>query len=409
MRAFLARPFVWRILAFTLVYGAAVAGLSAGVGVSERDLSGAGILERAYYGLGLFVLGGLDIGTPIGGPASARVLLWTAYFAAPIITAFAIVETALRLFGPLALRVRPLSGHVVLGGAGRLTLLYVRKLRRTDRRRSVVVVERSRDRPFVGELRDVHRAVIVRGDITTNKVLRDLRLERAHRVLLFTGDDFANLDAAAKILRRVPAIAGRMVVHVSDLGFIRETSDSSVARGSEIFNGHEFAAKHLVQEHLVGRFRSTSYRDPVVLAGFGRFGRTVLDQLQRYAPGKFGPVVILDHDATKNARIFDDEPGFSDDYERNVIDGDVLDPDVWARIRDAIDVERNDPVIILGSGRDGTNLQAALAVCRTHPGAFVIVRSFRTSPFTEEVAREAGAHPVNLGELIQSGMPDWWF
>ncbi|HUF75619.1 MAG TPA: hypothetical protein VMM35_05040, partial [Longimicrobiales bacterium] len=131
------RPLVWRVLAFVVVFLVAVVGFSMGVGVSERDLSGAGLAERAYYALGLFVLGGLDIGTPEGGPLAGRALLWAAYFGAPIITVSALVETAIRLIGPLALRVRPLSGHVVIGGAGRLALLYVRKLREQDRRRPI--------------------------------------------------------------------------------------------------------------------------------------------------------------------------------------------------------------------------------------------------------------------------------
>lgn len=408
-RRFLSRPFVWRILLFGAAYLMAIAGLWGGVGVTERDLSDAGLAEKAYYALGLFVLGGLDIGTPTGGPPIERALLWTAYFAAPIITAFAIFETALRLFGPYALRFRPLSGHVVLAGGGRITQLYVRKLRRRHPRRTVVVVERAAETPYLRELRDQHRALVVQGDITSDRLLNELRLDRAHRVVLLTGDDFSNLDAAAKILRLAPELSRRIVVHVSDLGFMRETAGSSVARGCEIFNGHEFAAKHLVQEHLLARFRSTPGRDPVILAGFGRFGRTVLDQLQQHAAGKFGPVVVVDHDASRNARIFEDQPGFSRDYEHAVIDGDVLDPVVWMRVRGAVSQGKSDPVVVVGSGSDGTNLQAALAVRRQHPDAFVVLRTFRSSPFTEEIAQEAGAHPFNLGALIQSGMPAEWF
>lgn len=405
----LRRPFVWRGLAFAAVYLAAVTGLLVGVGVSERDLTGAGIAERAYYALGLFVLGGLDIGTPVGGPQAGRVLLWSAYFVAPVITASALLEAAVRLIGPLALRVRPLAGHVVLAGAGRLTLLYVRKLRRHDTRRTIVVVERDAGHPSLTELRELHRAVIVRGDIASDAVLAGLRLEHAHRVLLLTGDDFANLDAAAKILRLASDLAGHIVVHVSDLGFMRQTAGSSVARDCEIFNGHEFAATNLVQEHLVGRFHKTPYRDLVVLAGFGRFGQTVLHQLQEHALGNFGHVVILDENATRNARGFEDEPGFAEDYQRAIIDGDLLDPEIWRRIGDVVRADGHDPVIILGSGNDGTNLHVALAVRKQHPGSFVIVRSFRSSPFTAEVAQEAGAHAFNLAELIEGGMPAAWF
>jgi Trk K+ transport system NAD-binding subunit len=261
----------------------------------------------------------------------------------------------------------------------------------------------------LAELRDVHRAVIVTGDVTSDPVLRGLRLDRAHRVILLTGDDFANLDAASKILGLAPGLAGRIVVHVSDLGFMRETADSSVGRGCEIFNGHEFAAMHLVQEHLLGRFRDTPFRDLVVLAGFGRFGQTVLHQLQKHTPGSFGHVVIIDEHGSRNARTFAEQPGFAPDYEHVVLDGDVLDPEIWRRIGEVVRAVGHDPVIVLGSGNDGTNLHAALFACRQHPDAYVIVRSFRASPFTAEIAREAGVHAFSLAELIDSGMPDRWF
>ena len=405
----LLRALVWRGSAFLVVYLAAIVGMAMGAGASERDIVGAGLAEKAYYALGLFVLGGLDIGTPVGGPTAARGLLWIAYFLAPIITASAIVEAVVRLVDPMTLRVRRFSDHVILGGAGRLTLLYVRKLRAGDRKRRIVVVEREATHPRFPELRDVHGAVIVRGDVASDEVLRRIRVERAHRVLLLTGDNFSNLDAAAKILGRAKRMAGRVVVHVSDLGLIRQTAGSSVARHCDIFNGHEFAAVHLVQEHLLERFHGTPGRDPVVLAGFGRFGQTVLDQLQKHAAGKFGPVIVLDQRAHDHARAFEAGPGFADDYQRAVINGDLLNPDIWTRIDDVLRSTANDPVVIVGSGDDGTNLRAALAVRSSHPGAYVIVRNLRSSPFTDEIVQEAGAQSFNLGELIQSGMPARWF
>lgn len=403
------RPLAWRLFAFAIVYLIAVVGFAMGVGVSERDLADAGLAERAYYALGLFVLGGLDIGTPEGGPLVGRAFLWAAYFVAPVITVSALVETAVRLVRPFALRIGAMSDHVVMGGAGRLTLLYVRKLRERDPRRTVVVVEHNPSHPFLGELRDQYRALIVTGDVASDAVLRGLRLERAHRVVLLTGDDFSNLDAAAKILRLAPKLAGRIVAHVSDRGFMRETAGSSVARDCEIFNGHEFAAIHLVQEHLVTRFRSTPHRDLLVLAGFGRFGQTVLHQLQQHAPGSVGHVVIIDAQASRYARAFEEHPGFSGAYVREVIDGDLRDADIWDRIGEVVDAHGHEPVVVLGSGDDGTNLNAALRVRRQHPGAYAIVRSYRPSPFTAEVAEEAGAHAFNLAELIESGMPERWF
>ena len=397
------------MLAFAIVYALAVLAMSAGVGVSQRELSESAVLQRAYYALGLFVLGGLDLGTPVGGPPLARAILWGTYFVAPLITVSALVEAALRLIWPLALRARRLSGHVILGGAGRLTLIYVRKLRERDPKRPIVVVDQDASHPFIAELRDVHHAIVVTGDVARTETLRELRLDSAHRVVLLTGDDFANLDAAAKVLRLAPSMAGRIVVHVSDLRVVRETKGSSIARACEIFNGHEFAAINLVQEHLMARFESTPYRDLIVLAGFGRFGQTVLHQLQKHALGSFGRVVIIDENASSHVVAFEEEPGFSEDYDRLLIEGNLKDPAIWLRIGRIVEAHGDAPVVILGSGDDGTNLHAALRVRRQHPDAYVITRTFRSSPFTEEVTKEAGAQAFNLAGLIGSGMPERWF
>ena len=403
------RPFVWRGLAFMVVFLVALVGLSSGVDLTQRSVIGLGLLERAYYALGLFVLGGLDLGTPTGGPAIGRAAVWVAYFLAPVITASALLEAAVRLIGPLAIRIRPLTDHTVLAGAGRLSMLYVRRLRERDRRRTVVIVERDPAHPRIAELRAMPRVHVVTGNIKSDSVLRSVRVSRAHRVALLTGDDFANLDAAAKILKRAPQLSGRIVLHVADLGFLRQTVGSSVARECEIFNGHEFAATYLVREHLLARFQATPERDLVVLAGFGRFGQTVLHQLQRVAAGSFGRVLIIDSYGKRHERSFEANPGFSDDYDRTVLDGDLLDPGVWRHIGELVAEDGREPVVIVGSGEDSTNLHVALAVRKRYPDAYVIARSFEASPFTAEVADEACVHAFNLAALIGQGMPDEWF
>jgi hypothetical protein len=46
------------------------------VSLSEcPDVQSADILTKAYYSLGLFVMGGLDLGTPIDGPLFTRLML----------------------------------------------------------------------------------------------------------------------------------------------------------------------------------------------------------------------------------------------------------------------------------------------------------------------------------------------
>jgi len=404
-----AGPVLWRVAAFLAVFLSGLVGMLLGVDVSERDLAGSGIATKAYYAMGLFVVGGLDLGVPEGGPLIGRSMLWASYFLAPLITVSALVEAALRIIAPLGLRTWRLRDHVIVAGAGRLSLLYIERLRARDRKRDIVVVERNPAHPLIGELRRAHRIVFIIGDITHDEVIESLQVDRARQVMLLTGDDFANLDAAAKILERAPDLKHHIVAHVSNLAFMKSVADSSVAGVCDTFNGHEFAAVHLVKDQLLTRFESTPHKDLVVLAGFGRFGRTVLHQLQLHASGSFGDVVIVDIDATKGARHFEEQPGFAEGYERAIIDGDILDPLVRQQIEAVIDRHGHDPVIVVGSGDDGTNLHAALTFEKRYPGAYIIARSFRPSSFTTEVAREAGFLPFNLAELIAEGMPEAWF
>jgi len=135
----------------------------------------------------------------------------------------------------------------------------------------------------------------------------------------------------------------------------------------------------------------------------------VLNQLQQHARGRFGRVIIIDEVATRNAHLFDHQVGFTDDYQRVILDGDLLDAAIWSQVGDIVEMDGHEPVVILGSGRDGTNLHASLLVRRQHPAAYVIVRSFMESPFTGEIAREAGVHTFSLAGLIEDGMPEAWF
>lgn len=409
LSGFRARPFLWRSGAFLGVFLSGFVGMLLGVEVSERELAGSGVATKAYYALGLFVVGGLDLGVPEGGPLIGRVMLWASYFLAPLITVSALIEATLRIIAPLGLNTWRLDDHVIVGGAGRLSLVYIERLRARDKKRDIVVVERNPAHPLITELRHAHGATVVLGDITSDEVLEGLRVDRARKAMLLTGDDFTNLDAAAKILERAPHLKHQIVAHVSNLAFMKSVADSGVARVCETFNGHEFAAVHLVKDQLLARFHSTAHADLVLIAGFGRFGRTVLNQLQLHASGSFATVLIVDLHATKGAREFEEEPGFAEGYEHSIIDGDILDPLVRQQLGELIELHGHQPVIIVGSGDDGTNLHAALTLEKEYPGAYIIMRNFRRSSFTAEVAREAGFLPFNLAELIAAGMPEEWF
>ncbi|MBT6278273.1 MAG: hypothetical protein HOI95_29570 [Chromatiales bacterium] len=390
----------WRAIILLVVIAAGLLAFQAGVDVSERPgTANAHFLTQLYYTLGLFVLAGLDLGVPQGGPEWAQSCLWFAYFAAPAITTSAIVETALRIMSPHALR-RGLRGHVIIGGCGRLAMLYMRKLREHDKRRPIVVVERHLDNPNLRAAQEIYGARIVHGDLTSATLLDSLRLERAHRVALFTGDDHVNLDSASRIAALAPHLADRTVAHVADLRFLRVIESRKILSRAYKFNSYRTAADHLVETLLVPHFQSTDNRDTVVLAGFGRFGQTVLHELQNAALGQFGKVIIVDMNADSLVNVFAEQIGFDASYVYEHMNEDIHEPRTWHHVDSIANTPREELVFVLGGGVDSLNIRTALWLADKMSGAMVVARCFRSSDFTADISREGQFHIVSTAELL---------
>jgi Trk K+ transport system NAD-binding subunit len=368
----------------------------------------ADFLTRAYYTIGLFVLGGLDLGVPQGGSSVGRAMLWTSYFMAPAITASAVIEGVLRAIGPRNWALRTMRHHIVIGGCGKLTMQYLRRLRENFPHKPVVIVDARSDGAHIEEAQDVYGATVVIGDIASKAQLRALRLEHADRAMLLTGDDFANLDAAATILGYAPHLAENIVAHVADLHFMRVLDKTQLSDQVQVFNTHEIAASHLVNTRLLQHFHRTEPLDTVVIAGFGRFGQTVLDRLQTHADGKFDRVVLIDVDCQRRTLLFEEQVGFGDGYSVECADGDLRDPDLWRRLDADCRFQDGEPAFVIGSGDSGTNMHTALWLQSKYPNAYVISRSFRRSRFAEEVSKEGGFEVFSVAELVVQSFPDSW-
>ena len=396
----------WRVLVLVVVVAMGVTGLSAGVELSERPgVPASGLPAKVYYTLGLFVFGGLDLGVPRGGPLWGRVLLWCAYFAAPAITTSALLEGVLLMVRPYAWRWRWLRGHLIIGGCGRLTFLYLERLRESDPRLPVLVVERSTENPQVQVMSERPRTQVLYGDISSEAVLSALKVKRAKSVVLLTGDDYANLDAASRICRIKPELAAKTLVHVSDIRLLRVIEQTNILRGVRKFNSYRTAARHLVEAKLMPHFRLTEDTpDTVVLAGFGRFGQTVLDELQQLAAGLFDTVVIIDLAAEQLAMVFAEQVGFDDDYRREVVEADLQHPGTWQQVQELIGTARTQPVFALGCGYDGVNIRTALWLSSKFPDARIFARCFDQSSFTEQISREGGFEIVSTAELLLASM-----
>ena len=396
------------IMALAL-FACALVGFSLGVSLSERpDVVNSGLLTKAYYSLGLFVVGGLDIGTPVGGPLLGRVLLWIAYFGAPILTASAVIETLARVLSPGRWQFRRLSNHVVVMGGGGLTDSYLRVLRKHFPRKRAVVVQKRIEFVRRQELEQTYNVTVVIGDITHDFMLKALRLAYASKVVLLGERDFHAYEAASKMLAQFPHLANNLVMRCQSLRFMRTMDQTELASRLVVFNAYHLAAEGLVREQLVIHFRKTQAPDAVVLAGFGLFGQSVLEELQSHAEELLSVVALIDKDAHRRVAVAEEQQKIGGAYRKQIFQGDIAHPEIWRRLEAEIDLGAAQPTVIFGTGSIEDNLRTALWLKRRHPNAHVFARTDDASSLALEVGAERGINYFSLKQLIEDNMPLEW-
>lgn len=387
----------------------AIVSFEMGVGVSERpEVAQSTLLEKAYYSLGLFVVGGMDLGTPEGGPLAGRVLLWMAYFGAPILAASTVISALLKALNPQGWFLRRLRNHVIVVGEGDIAISTIRTIRRHNRKIPIVIISNSNDQVLLDELRQNYGAIVVSGNITHEFFLDQLHVGEASKIFLLEQNSLRNYEAAAALLDKLPMIGEKIVIHCANLRFMRSMANSPVAQRCEIFNTYHLAASGLVRSYMLQQFRETKSKDVVVLAGFGRFGQTILEELQRSALGELETVAIVDIDAHRRVLVADEQMKFSGLYRRELFEGDIAHPEVWERLDKAIDIGGDNTVFVLGTGREDENLRLGLWLRQKYPGAMVVTRTSQESLFASEMGQDQNIVNVSITELVENHLPASW-
>jgi voltage-gated potassium channel Kch len=378
------------------------------VGVTDRPgVPSANLLVQLYYASGLFLLGGMDLGTPIDGAPGARVLLWAAYIIAPLITTTAVVEGALWLAGSGLFHRLGLRGHVVVVGLGNLGTSFVAALHELQADRLVVGVDRKVDTARAAHLRRRYGIRAFAGDAYVRGALDSLALDRAHAVALLTDDDLLNLEVAFRITSKHPSLL--VVAHVSDLGLERalsEVRESRVGGRVQVFNAHRMAAEHLYERHLPALFEGTAAKDAVVVAGFGRFGQTIVEFLERQAKGELAHLVAVDTEAAARVRTFREQVPCSMPCRLCPIDGDLSDPRTWVAVAEEVGPEAVSPVVVVGCDDDRINLRVAMQVRSRWPEANIFVRCQNESAFTEELSRRHDFTVLAVDAVLLTALRD---
>ena len=398
----------WRWILAVTVFCCSLAGFVSGVEVSERDIANVNLATQMYYSLGLFILGGMDLGVPVTGPWWGQLLLWIGYFGAPLLMGSTIVDWVHQVVSDQNRWLGSLRGHVILVGTDDLVHNILEKLEELEVSGTIVVIDKVISTSQSLELSERYGARALSGDFTNDYFLSTLRLPHARRVILASDSDFENFESASKILDSYPEIGQRILVHSNRLRFMRALRSSRVVKECVVFNSYHLAAQHFVKNMMMEHFRATEGLDTVILAGFGRFGQTILEELQTLAKGEISEIGIIDTDANRRVLVANEQAAISSDIELHIFQGEIGHPETWQKLEQKIDLNRKSLFILLATGMDAENLRTGLWLNRRHPQARIMVRSARPSHFSESVCDAAGIHTFGLSKLIYDSMPDEW-
>lgn len=408
-KSYPSQKFPWLSAGAVVFFFSALIGFESGVSVTERpELASSDLLTKAYYSLSLFVVGGVDLGTPIGGPEFGRVLVWSSYFGAPLLAAWGLIAALLKALAPQSWQLRRLKDHIIVVGDSELAISYLRALREHHRKVTVVVVTGGGEQLLEEEFKQGFGAIVVSGDITHEFFLRQLKVERARKILLLDNNSLRSYEAASVLINLVPGIAHRVIIHCANLRFMRAMANTRVANSCQSFNTYHLAASGLVRSQMLQHFRETKSKDVVILAGFGRFGQTILEELQRCALQELDTVIIIDQDAHRRVLVADEQMAFSGSFKRMLLEGDIAHPDIWDEVRNQADLDGPNTVFVLGTGREEENLRTALWLRRKYPEAMVIARSSKESLFASEVGQEHAIISISIAQLLEENIPRSW-
>lgn len=403
------RNISWRWFAAGTIFMCAFLSLMSGVELTERPtVVSDSWLTKAYYSLGLFVVGGLDLGVPVNGSPFARFALWLAYFGAPMLMASAVIDAVFRVLAPQRWQLRRLSDHYIVNGSGRLTMSYLRMLRQQHPKATVVVVDKEITPEKQQELVSAFNVRIVTGDMTSEFLIRQLRTKRARRIALLAVNDYQCYEAASQILNLYPEMGRQILLHCSNLRFMRAMEDTSISKKCTTFNSYQLASNSLVRERLLKHFHKTAQRDVVVLGGYGRFGQTILEGLSSRAEDELSTVALVDIDADRRVLVADEQQRSKSAQRRIVLQGDVAHPQVWLELSSQVDLTIGEPVVILGTGDASNNLRTALWIKQQYPNALVFARTDYDSRFAQEVASDHDINPISVVETVEGSMPAAW-
>jgi Trk K+ transport system NAD-binding subunit len=304
------------------------------------------------------------------------------------------------------------DGHVIVCGLGRLGRQVLRQLDKRHHmksRRDVVVVENGFGEDAIEDDLITREPIIpvVHGNMTHAATLRDAGIARATAVMLLTGDDTTNLEAALLARDMNPGV--RVVLRMSNKR-VSERLDGmlrrNLVRNFQLIDSVEGSAPccgdlsglRINEDPACSLI--TTVTDPaiavghVVVCGLGRLGLGVVRLLKGHVP-----LVVIDRGERPH---YADEPVMTADPPVPLIHGDMT----VKRVLQQAGVQRASVVFVL-TPNDTENLEAAVVVHELNPRARIVMRitNSRIARRLDSVLRDAFGDTLRVIDPAEHAAP----
>ena len=120
-------------------------------------------------------------------------------------------------------------------------------------------------------------------------------------------------------------------------------------------------------------------------------------------------MAIIDQFAEKRALIADEQIETERTYSRHTYQGDVNDPEIWNRLFSELVVGEEEPVFVITTGDDHTNLRSAIWLRKRFHNSLIISRTLAPSYFAKGVCDEHDIVSVNTAQLVETSIPHAWY
>jgi hypothetical protein len=241
------------------------------------------------------------------------------------------------------------------------------------------------------------------GDFNLRNPMRKAGANRARSVIFTSGDDLANLEGALSAYERLRTDEGpvRLIwAQISNEQLADRARAAVRTRGKvgiRFFDTYRIASLRVVADYFDRTVRKNI--SEVVIIGFGKFGRDLLDVLinDLHPDEKFKLRVLDLQDREKDVRALAEEMGAGDRvaFERSAVQD--LRPD-----------SGGGKAYFICTDDDLGNLTTSMSLADDNKAARIYVRMDRwpLSGVAENVGEDRGIRYININDLLAQGIGD---